>query len=102
MRLLEHPEYRVWCDYDRFVRTYEIPPPQGVFTTEAFNAGLAVLLRAQHKTNAHPLDQHIPNGSQTNRSLLGIDEPVIAVGSVRHISSRSCRANAQRTQSPVG
>ncbi|MEZ5958045.1 MAG: tetratricopeptide repeat protein [Hyphomonadaceae bacterium] len=77
MRMLDHPEYRVWCDYDRFVRTYEIPPPQGFFTTEAFNAGLASLLRAQHKVNAHPLDQHIPNGSQTGRSLLSLDEPVI-------------------------
>jgi len=77
MRMLEHPEYRVWCDYDRFVRTYEIAPPHGFFTTEAFNAGLAVLLRTQHKTNAHPLDQYIPNGSQTGRNLLGLDEPVI-------------------------
>lgn len=77
MRMLDHPEYRVWCDYDRFVRTYEIAPPHGFFTTEAFNAGLAVFLRTQHKTNAHPLDQHIPHGSQTGRSLLGLDEPVI-------------------------
>lgn len=77
MRMLEHPEYRVWCDYERFVRTYEIPPPHGFFTTEAFNAGLAALLRGQHKTNAHPLDQHIPNGSQTGRSLLSLDEPAI-------------------------
>ena len=77
MRMLEHPEYRIWCDYERFVRTYEIPAPHGFFTTEAFNAGLASLLRTQHKTNAHPLDQYIPNGSQTGRSLLSLDEPVI-------------------------
>lgn len=77
MRMLEHPEYRVWCDFDRFVRTYEIPAPHGFFTTEAFNAGLASLLRGQHKTNAHPLDQYVPNGSQTGRSLLSLDEPVI-------------------------
>jgi tetratricopeptide (TPR) repeat protein len=77
MRMLDHPEYRVWCDYDRFVRTYEIAPPHGFFTTEAFNAGMAAFLRTQHKTNAHPLDQHIPGGTQTGRSLLGLDEPVI-------------------------
>ncbi|MEQ1489339.1 MAG: tetratricopeptide repeat protein [Terricaulis sp.] len=77
MRLLDHPEYRVWCDFERFVRVYEIAPPQGFFTTEAFNAGLAVFLRGQHKTNAHPLDQHLPRGTQTGRSLLGVDEPVI-------------------------
>lgn len=77
MRMLDHPEYRVWCDYDRFVRTYDIPAPHGFFTTQAFNAGLAALLRGQHKTNAHPLDQYLPNGSQTGRSLLTLDEPVI-------------------------
>ena len=47
------------------------------FTTEAFNAGLAVFLRGQHKSNAHPLDQHLPHGTQTGRGLLGVDEPVI-------------------------
>lgn len=77
MRMLQHPEYRVWCDFDRFVRSYEIPAPHGFFTIEAFNAGLASLLRGQHKTNAHPLDQYLPNGSQTGRSLLSLDEPVI-------------------------
>lgn len=77
MRMLQHPEYQVWCDFDRFVRAYEIPAPHGFFTIEAFNAGLASLLRGQHKTNAHPLDQYLPNGSQTGRSLLSLDEPVI-------------------------
>lgn len=77
MRMLQHPEYRVWCDFDRFVRSYEIPAPHGFFTIEAFNAGLASLLRGQHKTNAHPLDQYLPSGSQTGRSLLSLDEPVI-------------------------
>jgi tetratricopeptide (TPR) repeat protein len=77
MRMLDHPEYRLWCDYDRMVRSYEIPPPQGFFTTQAFNAGLAALLRTQHRTNAHPFDQYIQNGSQTGRSLLNLDEPVI-------------------------
>jgi tetratricopeptide (TPR) repeat protein len=77
MRMLGHGEYRFWCDYERMVRSYEIAPPQGFFTTQAFNAGLAVLLRTQHKVNAHPLDQHLPNGSQTGRSLLALDEPVI-------------------------
>ncbi|OQW62010.1 MAG: hypothetical protein A4S17_08185 [Proteobacteria bacterium HN_bin10] len=77
MRMLGHADYRLWCDYDRLIRTYEIPPPQGSFTTQAFNAGLAVLLRNQHKSNAHPLDQYIPNGSQTGRSLLALEEPAI-------------------------
>ncbi len=77
MRMLDHPDYRVWCDYGRMVRTYEITAPPSYFTVQAFNADLSSLLRTQHKTNAHPLDQHIPNGSQTGRSLLKLEEPVI-------------------------
>ena len=77
MRMLQHPDYGVWCDYERMVRTYEIPAPHGFFTTQAFNAGFASLLRGQHKSNAHPLDQYLQHGSQTGRSLLNLDEPVI-------------------------
>jgi tetratricopeptide (TPR) repeat protein len=77
MRMLDHPDYRAWCDYDRMVRTYEVTPPPNFFTVQAFNADLSGLMRTQHKINAHPLDQHIPNGSQTGRSLLSLEEPVI-------------------------
>jgi tetratricopeptide (TPR) repeat protein len=77
MRMLEHPDYRLWCDYERMVRSYKITTPPNYFTVQAFNADLSGLLRTQHKVNAHPLDQHIPNGSQTGRSLLSLEEPVI-------------------------
>jgi hypothetical protein len=51
-------------------------------------------LRREHKTNAHPLDQHMHNGSQTGRSLLNASEPTLAAfmaaveGSVRDYVSR--------------
>jgi tetratricopeptide (TPR) repeat protein len=77
LRMLGDAGYRELCDYDRLVRTYEIAPPRGFFTAENFNASLADVLRAQHRSNAHPLDQHIANGSQTGRSLLLLDDHVI-------------------------
>lgn len=77
LRVLGHQGYREFYDYDRFVRTYEIPAPRGYFTIQNYNASLADVLRQQHRTNAHPLDQHIHNGSQTNRSMLGMDDPTI-------------------------
>lgn len=77
LRAMGEPGYAELCDYDRMIRTYEIPAPRGFFTAENFNAALAEVLRRQHKINAHPLDQHIPGGSQTGRSLLGLDEPNI-------------------------
>lgn len=77
LRMLGDRSYHVLCDYDRFVRTYEIAAPRGYFTAENFNATLGDVLRSQHRTNAHPLDQYLHNGSQTGRSLLNLAEPAI-------------------------
>lgn len=73
-RILGDPKYRYWNDYERLVRCYDIPAPQGFFTLPTFNAALAETLRAQHRAHAHPLDQHVENGTQTNRNLLGQDD----------------------------
>lgn len=94
MRVLGDPAYRTLYDYDRLVRVYEIPPPRGFFTAQNFNASLAEVLRREHKSNAHPLDQYMHNGSQTGRSLLTASEPTLAAfmaaveGSVRDYVSR--------------
>jgi Flp pilus assembly protein TadD len=74
LRVLGDERYRYWCDTERLVRSYEIAPPQSYFTIENFNAALAETLRAQHRVNAHPVDQFIHNGSQTGRSLLNVDD----------------------------
>lgn len=75
LRMLGDPAYKRFNDYARYVRVYEIPPPRGFFTADNFNASIAELLRVQHRTNAHPLDQSLTHGTQTGRSLLSLDEP---------------------------
>lgn len=75
LRMLGDSGYRKIYDYERFVRSYEIPAPRGFFTPENFNASLADILRLQHQVNAHPLDQNVVNGTQTGRSLLTLEEP---------------------------
>ena len=77
LRMLGDEGYRKLCDYDRLIRVYEVPAPQGFFTAESFNAALADLLRQQHRATAHPLDQPRPNFSQTGRSLLALSDPRI-------------------------
>ncbi|MBS0384923.1 MAG: tetratricopeptide repeat protein [Proteobacteria bacterium] len=79
LRMLGDSGYRKIYDYERFVRSYEIPAPRGFFTPENFHASLADVLRLQHQVNAHPLDQSIVNGTQTGRSLLTLDEPNLRV-----------------------
>ncbi|HVV33131.1 MAG TPA: tetratricopeptide repeat protein [Vitreimonas sp.] len=74
LRLLGDPGYRRLYDYERFVRSYDIPAPRGFFTVENFNASLADVLRLQHR-HAHLLDQTLEHGTQTNRNLMALDEP---------------------------
>lgn len=77
LRMLEDPGYNRLCDFDRRVRGYGIGAPQGYFTVESFNVALADMLRAYHRHHAHPLDQALPNLSQTGRSLLAGPDPMI-------------------------
>lgn len=77
LRVLQAPEYRAICDFDRMVRTYDIQPPRNHLTIESLNAALSDVLRMQHRTNAPILDQTLPNGSQTQRNLLSIEDPQI-------------------------
>ncbi|MBX9747861.1 MAG: tetratricopeptide repeat protein, partial [Hyphomonadaceae bacterium] len=78
LRALGDPAYKTFADYDRLVRRYEIPAPRNFFTVENFNASFADLLRRQHRIAAHPLDQTLHNGSQTPRTLLALEEPIVA------------------------
>jgi Flp pilus assembly protein TadD len=94
LRMLGDETYRRWCDYDAFVRVYDIAPPRGFFTIENFNAALAEVLRNQHRATANPLDQILHNGTQTSRKLLQANEPVLKAfavavdGAVRDYVSR--------------
>lgn len=77
LRQLGHPRYRELCDFDLMVRPYQLSAPSGFATIEAFNEALAHSLRQLHVLEAHPLDQSVRGGSQTSRSLLHVDDPII-------------------------
>jgi tetratricopeptide (TPR) repeat protein len=77
LRQMGHPRYRELCDYDTMVRPYFLSPPKGFATIEAFNEALAESLRRLHVLETHPLDQSVRGGSQTSRSLLYVDDPII-------------------------
>jgi len=77
LRQLGHPRYHELCDYDRMVRPYDLAPPNGFADMRAFNQALAASLAKLHVLEAHPLDQSLRGGSQTSRSLLYVDDPII-------------------------
>lgn len=77
LRQMGHPRYRELCDYDLMVRPYFLSPPPGFANIEAFNEALADSLKRLHVLEAHPLDQSVRGGSQTSRSLIHVDDPII-------------------------
>ncbi len=76
-RLQGDLRYNVLCDYDEMVRVYELEPPDGWETIEAFHEDLLPALRERHQFYAHPLDQSLRSGTQTPRNLIGDQNPFI-------------------------
>lgn len=56
--------YRALYDYDRFVRAYTLPTPDGYKSLSEFLVDLAEYLQAEHIFSHHPLDQSLREGSQ--------------------------------------
>ncbi len=76
-RQLGDERYHELCDYDLMVRPYDLAAPQGFASFDEFNAALRASLERLHVLKTHPLDQSLRHGSQTTRSLLGYDDPII-------------------------
>lgn len=64
-------------DYDRFVFVCEPDVPSGWPSRQAFLADLRRVLEVRHKAAGLPIDQSLRGGTQTARSLLADQEPVI-------------------------
>jgi tetratricopeptide (TPR) repeat protein len=76
-RLLGDARYAAWYDYGRLVRSFDLAPPPGWSSIEAFHEELIPVLTARHQFQAEPLDQSLRSGTQTPRSLLGDPDPRI-------------------------
>ena len=73
-------------DYDRFVKHYEIPTPEGYRDIRAFNEALGRALDSLHQSQVHPLNQTLRGGTQTYGNLFarGIREVQEARDSIEH------------------
>jgi tetratricopeptide (TPR) repeat protein len=77
LRQMGRPRYHELCDYELMVRPFELPVPPGYASIDEFNAALRESLMRLHVLETHPLDQSLRHGSQTTRSLLCVDDPVV-------------------------
>ncbi len=65
------------CDYNAHVRVFELAAPDGYASIEAFNAALASALDPLFPCENTPMDQSMRGGSQTIRSLVHEQHPVL-------------------------
>jgi tetratricopeptide (TPR) repeat protein len=68
-RELGDSRYHTLVNHDRFVREYDVAPPEGFDDVAAFNRALAAELTRLHTRFAPPIDQTLRNGTQTPGTL---------------------------------
>lgn len=76
-RQMGDARYHELCDYELMVQPFDLDAPAGFASIADFNAALRGSLNRLHVLETHPLDQSLRHGSQTTRSLLTIDDPII-------------------------
>ncbi|HEY5646190.1 MAG TPA: tetratricopeptide repeat protein [Pseudomonadales bacterium] len=76
-QLLEDPRQGWLLDYERMVRQIEVPPPPGYADVGAFFEALEEVLTSLHHTRAHPIEQTLRGGTQTNGFLFRLKHPLL-------------------------
>ncbi len=76
-QLLEDPRETWLFDYERMISQVEVPPPADFANTSTFFEALAELLTSLHRTRAHPIEQSVRGGTQTNGFLFRLKAPLL-------------------------
>lgn len=77
-QLLDDPRERWLLDYEQMVRPVPVPVPEGFADTASFFAALTEVLEELHRTGAHPIEQSVRGGTQTNGFLFRLKHPLLA------------------------
>lgn len=72
-----HAQAAAVCDVERFVQVFDLAPPAGFADMDAFNAALALELRALHADRRAPIDQTLRGGTQTQGDLFEQGHPLV-------------------------
>ncbi|QOL27154.1 tetratricopeptide repeat protein [Thalassotalea sp. LPB0316] len=81
-RLLGDERYHWLCDYQRFIKPYQLPVPQGYDNLPQYLAVLENTLLSMHDKVHEPLKQTLKNGTQTPGRLL--HKPVQVIQELKH------------------
>ena len=76
-RLQKNDKYKWLYDYDKFLKSYELPVPNGFKSISEFMAELSDYLATLHVSTKQPLDQSVVQGTQTMGVLLEDPNPLV-------------------------
>lgn len=76
-QLLGDPREAWLMDYERMVRPLHVSPPEGFTDTADFFNQVKDCLETLHRTKAHPLEQSLRGGTQTNGHLFRHKHPLL-------------------------
>ena len=76
-RLQRDERYSWLYDYDVFLKSYDLPVPQGFDSISDFMQELNKYLETLHVSTAQPLDQSVVHGTQTMGVLLDDPHPLV-------------------------
>jgi uncharacterized protein (TIGR02466 family) len=76
-QLLGDPRENWLLDYERMVRPVTVPPPEGYGSTAEFFRDVQAALETLHRTSAHPIEQSLRGGTQTNGHLFRLKHPIL-------------------------
>ncbi|MEM1402046.1 MAG: putative 2OG-Fe(II) oxygenase [Pseudomonadota bacterium] len=66
-------------DYERMVVPVRVPIPEEYGSRDAFFSDMKRVLEELHQTKAHPIEQSVRGGTQTNGFLFRLKHPMLAV-----------------------
>ena len=75
-RLVGDSRHEQLYDYEEFVRPYQLTPPQGWDSLDAYLAALGTALRERHPFKTHPFSNSEEHGSKIS-DILEMDDPAI-------------------------
>ena len=76
-RLCEDARYCWLCDYDNFIKTYQLPVPLEYESLDSFLKAIRDELMPMHRNEHEPLEQTLRHGTQTAARLLHSSNPVL-------------------------
>ena len=79
LQMLGDPRESWLLDYDRMVVPVSVPIPAEYGSREQFFSDMKAALEELHKTKAHPIEQSVRGGTQTNGFLFRLKHPMLSV-----------------------